>query len=297
MLSQSGYRNISVSTDQILIAGCGDIGGQLGKLLIAQGHQVFGLRRNINQLPSGIQGINADLGQPDTLSALPQQTDTVFYIVAAGGREEQRYRQAYPEGLNNLLTAFKKQNIRPRQLFFISSTAVYNQHNHEWIDENSVTEPDSFAGQITLEAEQVALNSGIPATVVRFSGIYGPGRNMLLNQVMQGKGYPAEPLRYSNRIHRDDCVGVLMHLYQRSKEQPLQPVYLASDSEPVPLHEVADWLAQKLNSHISDRTSRRAIGSKRCNNQQLSDSGYQFIYPGYQQGYPDLIRAFLADID
>lgn len=282
-----------LNRDQILIAGCGDVGSQLGLNLAAAGHQVFGLRRNINQLPPAIQGIAADLSQTDTLRDLPQQLDTVFYVVAAGSREESIYRQAYSGGLQNLLQALQQQDIHPRQLFFVSSTAVYHQQNDEWVDESSPTEPDNFSGRIMLEAEQTALQSGIPATVVRFSGIYGPGRNYMLSQISHGTGYPAAPPRFSNRIHRDDCVGVLEHLWRLSQQQPLAPVYLASDDQPTPLHEVGDWLAAQLGVEITERSARRTIGSKRCDNTRLKQSGYQFRYPDYQAGYPELIHAFL----
>lgn len=281
-----------LNRDQILIAGCGDIGSQLGLNLVKHKHQVFGLRRNINQLPPGIQGIAADLSQPDTLINLPQQIDTLFYAVAAGARDESVYRKAYPEGLKNLLNALQQQGIKLRQLFFVSSTAVYHQELHEWVDESSPTEPESFSGQIMLEAEQIAINSGVPATVVRFSGIYGPGRNYMLGQVSRGIGYPSDPIRYSNRLHRDDCVGVLQHLYQLSQEQILAPIYLASDDDPVSLHEVSDWLAEQLDIAITDTSARRTIGSKRCSNKLLKETGYQFKYPSFREGYPQLIQGF-----
>lgn len=276
----------------ILIAGCGDIGSQLGLNLVKQKHQIFGLRRNINQLPPGIQGIAADLSQPDTLINLPQQVDTLFYAVAAGARDESVYRKAYPEGLQNLLNALQQQGIKLRQLFFVSSTAVYHQEHHEWVNESSPTEPQNFSGQIMLEAEQIAINCGVPATVVRFSGIYGPGRNYMLGQVNRGMGYPADPIRYSNRLHRDDCVGVLQHLYNLSQEQILAPIYLASDDEPVPLNEMSDWLAKQLDRAITDTSARRTIGSKRCSNKLLKMTGYRFKYPSFREGYPQLIQSF-----
>lgn len=281
-----------MSTYKILIAGCGDVGGTLGNNLAAQGHTVYGLRRNINQLPASIHGISADLAQPDTLNSLPEALDILIYAVAAGSREEQRYRQAYPEGLRNLLDALQQQAIKPKQLFFVSSTAVYQQADHQWIDETSATEPEGFSGQVMLEAEQIALNSDIPGCVVRFSGIYGPGRNFMLNQVNEGRGYPQSPMSYSNRIHRDDCVGVLQHLINQVDQSPLQPIYLASDCQPAPLFEVTEWLASQLGVSITEHSARRAIGSKRCNNQRLLDSGYQFKYPTYQTGYRSLITAF-----
>ncbi|BBB24729.1 SDR family oxidoreductase [Amphritea japonica] len=282
----------TLNRDQILIAGCGDIGSQLGLNLITQGYPVFGLRRNINQLPPGIQGISADLSQPDTLINLPQQIDTLFYAVAAGTRDESVYRAAYPEGLNNLLNALQQQGITLRQLFFVSSTAVYHQEHHEWVDETSTTQPENFSGRIMLEAERIALNSGVPATIVRFSGIYGPGRNYMLGQINRGTGYPSDPVRYSNRIHRDDCVGVLEHLYQRSLRQALASIYLASDDEPAALHEVSNWLSEQLGVEITDTSARRTIGSKRCNNKRLKETGYSFKHPSFRQGYPPLISQF-----
>lgn len=285
-----------MSKHQILIAGCGDIGSALGCELAAQGHQIAGLRRNINQLPPVIQGIAADLCNlpvlQQTLQQLNDKIDIVVYAVAAEKRDEQRYREAYPEGLKNLLTALQNSGHTPKQLFFVSSTAVYQQSEHQWIDETSTTEPEGFSGQIMLQAEQLALNNAIPGCVVRFSGIYGPGRNYMLNQVSQGIGYPQALLSYSNRIHRDDCVGVLQHLIGKVGNETLESVYLASDCSPTQLHEVTDWLAEQLGTTITEQSARRVIGSKRCNNQRLLDSGYQFKFPDFRQGYQQLIKDF-----
>lgn len=289
-------QDITVSKHQILIAGCGDIGSNLGSKLAAQGHRIIGLRRNINQLPPVIQGIAADLNNPALLQQVLQQLthkiDIVIYAVAAGKRDEQCYREAYLEGLQNLLYALQHNGHSPKQLLFVSSTAVYQQSEHQWIDETSATEPEGFSGQIMLQAEQLALNNTIPGCVVRFSGIYGPGRNYMLNQVSRGIGYPKQPLSYSNRIHRDDCVGVLQHLIGKVGNETLESVYLASDCSPSPLSEVTDWLAEQLGTTITEPNSRRVIGSKRCNNQRLLDSGYQFKFPDFRQGYQQLIKDF-----
>ncbi len=279
---------------QILIAGCGDVGATLGIQLANLGHTVYGLRRNINQLPQSIHGIAADLCDSTTLQQLPAGIDTVVYCVAAGAREEQRYRAAYLEGLQNLQAALSRHARLPRRLFFVSSTAVYHQSQHEWIDETSATEPDSFSGQIMLEAEQAALHHPIPGCVVRFSGIYGPGRHYLLRQVSAGNGYPHTPLQYSNRIHRDDCVGVLAHLIGRAEQQDIEPLYLASDCQPTPLHEVTQWLAAQLGTPITTHSAVRQIGSKRCNNQRLLDSGYRFLHPTFTHGYAALLQEFTA---
>ncbi|MGB0466888.1 MAG: SDR family oxidoreductase [Pontibacterium sp.] len=271
----------------VLIAGCGDLGSRLGIGLLQTGLKVYGLRRNINQLSPGIQGIQADLNDPDTLNSLPVCTILV-YAVSASARDETSYRAAYCTGLMNLLSALEQP---PEHLFFVSSTAVYHQNDGGWVDEKSPTKPESFAGRIMLEAEHIALNSGIPTTVLRLSGIYGPGRQYLINQVRQGISAPKIPVQFSNRIHRDDGADAIQHLISRSLAgYPLSRIYLISDDQPAPLSEVCDWLAAQLKVSLSHKQLRRGAGSKRCSNRALRATGYNFRYPGYQDGYSPLLN-------
>jgi nucleoside-diphosphate-sugar epimerase len=273
---------------QILIAGCGDVGSTLGLALQAQGHNVFGLRRTINQLPAGLQGIAGDLAEPASLQGRLPACDILVYSAAASQHDEAGYRSAYVEGLRNVLAALPSP---PRLLMFTSSSGVYHQADGGWVDEQSPTEPDRFSGQIMLQAEALARNSGIAATVVRFSGIYGPGRNHLINQVRNGLGAPAEPAYYSNRIHRDDCAGVLQHLIGLYLQgETLAPVYLASDDLPATLHDVSQWLATTLDVPIHSTRPLRRGTSKRCSNALLRASGYRFIYPDFRAGYSAILQ-------
>ena len=275
---------------RILIAGCGDVGSALGIKLSTQGHHVYGLKRTINQLPDCIHGISADLCDKDSLSDLPD-IDILVYCAAASGRSESAYQNAYIDGLENIYAALPH---RPKHLFFTSSSSVYNQHQHEWVDEQSLTEPTQPSGQIMRQAEQQVLEKG-NATVVRFSGIYGPGRNHLINMVKAGTIAPEEPLHYSNRIHRDDCAGVLAHLIQKiNSGDSIEPLYLASDPNPTSIHEITAWLAEQLNANITQETPIRRGGSKRCNNQRLLQSGYQFIYSDYKAGFNAGLKEKLA---
>ncbi|MGH1462559.1 MAG: SDR family oxidoreductase [Neptuniibacter sp.] len=274
----------------ILIAGCGDVGSKLGTLLLQQGHKVIGLRRNINQLPPGIQGISTDLTQFDALSSALkeiQTCDILVYATAASQHNEDGYQAAYVDGVTNVLNALP---VKPKHLFFTSSTSVYHQNDHEWVDEKSPCNPQSFSGKIMLQAEKQIFSSDIPASVVRFSGIYGPGRTRLIQRVKGGDGAPAEPLQYSNRIHRDDCAGVLNHLIDKVlSHEPVENCYLATDDDPVSLHEITYWLAKEMGVEILTETFSRRTGSKRCSNRQLKESGYQMKYPCYQEGYSELL--------
>ncbi len=275
-----------MNTPRILIAGCGDVGIATGLLLAAQGAEVFGLRRTINQLPDPIQPLPGDLTAPSSLPSLPH-CDYLIYCPAASSSDPEHYRAIYVDGLRHLLSALPN---TPRRLLLTSSSSVYAQRQHEWVDEQSATEPTSRNGQILLDSERLALSAGIPASVVRFSGIYGPGRNHLIRQVQQGIQAPATPIHYSNRIHRDDCAGVLAHLLGLDRNgEELATHYLASDDEPAPISEVMAWLAEQMGVALRTQQAVRRGGSKRCSNARLKASGYRFRYRDYRQGYPALL--------
>lgn len=277
---------------KILIAGCGDVGIALGLMLVDDGHRVYALRRNVNALPSSLQPIAADLSETATLRALPS-VDYVYYTAAADGRDEAAYERAYVSGVRNIVQSLKSSARSVRRLFFVSSTGVYGQDAGEWVDELSATEPKRFTGKILLEGEASCHAGPIPATVVRFGGIYGPGRSRLIDQVKSGASCISDPPQYTNRIHRDDCAGVLRHLMSI---EAAEAVYAGVDSEPATQCEVFDWLARRLGAPAPDK--RQADPSsgqgKRVSNARLLNSGYEFRYPTFRQGY-DQVIATLPD--
>jgi nucleoside-diphosphate-sugar epimerase len=177
------------------------------------------------------------------------------------------------------------------RFFYASSTGVYAQSHGEWVDEDSPTEPTGFSGLRVLEGERLALE-GVPgAVVVRFGGIYGPGRTRLVDTVRRGATCVESPPLYTNRIHRDDCAGVLRHLLSLERAAS---AYVAVDHAPAPQCEVMDWLAARLGVPAPRRVRGQAPeagpgGSKRCRNARLLASGYAFLYPTYREGYAALL--------
>lgn len=276
-----------------LILGCGDIGTQLGKQLIDAGHRVIGARRNVAALDgTGIEAVALDVTDDTALAALPD-ADIIVYSVTADRFEESAYEAAYPVGLKAVLQAFGSRDKKPEQVIFVSSTSVYAQQGGEEVDETSETDPHGFSGTLMREAEQALLEHELPGTAVRFSGIYGPGRDRLIRQVREGRIAASNPPMYSNRIHRDDCAGVIAHLVQLALDgKPLEPIYLASDGDSAPLHEVMAWIAKRLEVETPDviQSPLRRRSSKRCNNQRLLDSGYTFRFPTFREGYEDVLQ-------
>ncbi len=280
---------------KILIAGCGYVGEALANLLLADGHEVWGLRRNPRSLRAGIEIIAADLAQPEDLRDLPGGLDVVFYLVSPNGSEDALYRRAYVDGLRGLVAALHLQRQKPR-LLFASSTAVYDQSDGEWVDESSETAPDHWSGKRLLEGEQIALQALPSASVIRFGGIYGPRRTSLIDSVRSGRAvYRSDPPQYTNRIHRDDCAGALRHLM--GLENP-ESIYLGVDNEPAEKRAVLLWLAGVMGSpepRAVDKkeASKRSRGNKRCRNARLVQSGYTFCYPTFREGYSAVLEGMV----
>ena len=267
-------------------------------MILKDQYQVFGLKRNAESLPTEIKGISADVTTPSSLQKkLPNKLDYIVYCLTAGEFSDKAYQETYVNGLQNLINEVEHSNLSPKRLFFISSSSVYPQDDDQWVNEETPTTPTRFSGQRLLDAEKVALSGHFPASNIRFSGIYGGSRTRLLDQVKSGKVNEGS-LAYTNRIHEDDCVLSLKHLIELDiKGEPLDDNYLASDSEPVQMNVLVDWLNDQVtdttNSVVKDEAvsaKKRRAGSKRCSNKRLIESGYTFKYPTYKEGYGDMIK-------
>jgi len=276
-----------------MLVGCGDVGGRLARQLLAKGWAVSGLRRSVQHLPQGVVPIQADLGQPALPAAWPERTpDYLIYCVSANQHDEAGYQAAYVDGLRRVLGWLAEKGQRPRRLLFVSSSSVYAQQDGDWIDESSATEPEGYSGRIMLEAERLALDSGIRASVVRLTGIYGPGREWLLNQVRQGYRVAQDPPLYGNRIHADDAAGLLAFLLEKdARGELLDECYLGVDDDPAPLADVVAWLRDYMGvTQWSDEQRVRRSGNKRCSNARARALGWTPQYPSYKAGYAAILE-------
>lgn len=280
---------------RLVIVGCGDIGSRVAILMQQHGWQVHGLRRNSSRLPADIAPISADLNQSECPSDWPQQPiDYVVYAMAAQSMTQAGYQQAYVQGQQHLYSWLAQHQQQPKRVVFVSSSSVYGQNDDSWIDEQSPTEPKRWSGQIMLDAEQCALNSGHPATAVRLTGIYGPGRDMLIRRVREG--YHAAHLHsFTNRIHADDAASLIASILQADAQgTAVDSLYIGVDNEPVEQAEVVAWMQQQLQvSSVPDLVLTPRSGSKRCSNARARALGWTPQYSSYREGY----TAQLADFE
>ncbi len=277
--------------EKILILGCGDIGFRLVRELPVHDYSVVGVRRSLahSDFPH-FRLMHLDLYQEFSINhaLATEKPDVVLITMTPGERSDEGYRKAYVQICEALIEHLRLLNQKPRLILFASSTSVYAQDDGSWVNEFSVTKPQTFSGKRLLEAENLLRNSGFPVCIVRFSGIYGPGRERLINQVKSGK--ISSSMGFTNRIHADDCARVLAHLIEKQKTQFIDNLYLASDDTPAPMKEIQCWIAEQLgieNFLSGDVESERS--NKKISNQRLKKAGFEFLYTGYIGGYTTLL--------
>jgi hypothetical protein len=273
------------------------MGIRTGVLLNKRGCRVTGVRRNTAKLPTDIAGHAADYTQPGSLDFMAEtKPDFVLATFNPADRSVAGYVKGFETGMNSLLVGLGQH--RPRHILMASSTRVFAEAQGGWVDESSALNTDDPWAQAIIAAEERLLSSGHRASVVRFGGIYGIPGGRLLSRIRRGELCPAEPVSYTNRMHREDCAGFLAHLFHRAHEgETLEPVYVGVDDLPAPRYEVESWLAGELGvadqpvlfSAEVEPTRHNRAGHKRCGNSALRSSGYQLIFPTYKTGYGALL--------
>jgi nucleoside-diphosphate-sugar epimerase len=289
-----------MKTSSALIVGCGDVGIRTGLLLLEQGWDITGVRRNTTKLPAKFAVRAANYTQQGSLDFMAQQRpDFVLATFNPADRSIAGYKAGFRTAMDNLLAGLGQH--RPRHILMASSTRVFAEADGGWVDEGSTLTADDPWAQEIIAAEQRLLHSGHNASVVRFAGIYGVPGGRLLSRIRRGELCPPMPVSYTNRIHRDDCAGFLAHLLRLAEAgKTLLPVYIGVDDLPAPRYEVESWLAREMgleyplgvqSGAVDDPTRHNTAGHKRCRNSALHDSGYQLIYPDYKTGYGALLAA------
>jgi nucleoside-diphosphate-sugar epimerase len=188
-------------------------------------------------------------------------------------------REVYVGGLANVLDALPA----PRRFVYVSSTSVYGQTGGEWVDEDSPTNPAEENGRIVLECERLLRERLPDAIMLRFAGIYGPGRLIKRAAVERGEPLATDPEKTINLIHVEDGARAVVAAAERARPGA---TYNVADGHPVTRRELYVELASLLGAppprfepRVADRTDRR-IGNRRLR----SELGLDFLYPDYRAG-------------
>jgi len=162
----------------VLILGCGVVGGLTGRLLAEAGHQVIGVRRSARPDQSlGFPVVTGDITDPalyiSMLSAMTR-IDAVLLAANPGVRRGQD---------NGLATAANlvQWNLEGARLVYTGTTSVYGDAKGSGVDEDGPFDPGTEAQQL-LAIERAVL--AVPGSLIlRATALVGPTRNFARERV------------------------------------------------------------------------------------------------------------------
>jgi nucleoside-diphosphate-sugar epimerase len=134
-----------------------------------------------------------------------------------------------------------------RRIVYYSTIGVYGDHGGAWVDETSAMQTRTARGLARIEDEArwaaTAKARGAEADVLRLAGIYGPGRNALVNLRRGEARRIVKRGQVFNRAHVDDIAQISsLALMRNLKGQ----VWNVADDEPAPPQDVIAYAAALL---------------------------------------------------
>lgn len=216
----------------LLIAGCGDIGVRVVRLL--QGRwRVLALTsspaRRVALRAAGAVPLVGDLDDPATLARLGGLADALLHLAPPPGVGSGDPRTT------NLLRALARKG-RVRRIVYASTSGVYGDCGGARVDETRAPDPATDRARRRVTAEQRVRHHGrafgARVTLLRIPGIYAADRAGGHPRERLARGTPvlaAEDDVYTNHIHADDlaraCVAALF------RGLPQRVVHASDDTE------------------------------------------------------------------
>ena len=180
-----------------------------------------------------------------------------------------------------------------RWIGYLSTVGVYGDHDGAAVTEESDLKAKSRRTVARVEAEKAWLTAGaqagVPVAVLRLAGIYGPGRNALVNLARGTARRIVKPGQVFNRIHVADIAGALDHLGRSGTGG----VFNVCDDEPGPPQDVIAFAASLTGvepppeipfDEVEMTPMARSFWgeNKRVSNGRLKQAGYAFRYPNHR---------------
>ncbi len=287
---------------RIFIAGCGDIGKRIARLIQARSEAEIEALARTERAAQTLRGLGLATLVGDLDAGLQTSPDvhhaTVFYLVPPPPRGDDDSRvEAFLARLDPLAP--------PSRVVYVSTTGVYGDCQGRWITESQPLNPQTDRARRRQAAERRMLAWGekhhVPVVILRVAGIYGPGRLPLERLRQHTPTVHPDQSGASNRIHADDLAAVCLAAATRGRAGA---AYNISDGNPSSmtdyLDQVADLVGLERPPRIGLEAAKRQLPaglmsflleSKRIDNRlMLTELGVSLRYPSLEEGLPACIE-------
>jgi len=197
---------------KVSILGCGWFGFPLAKQLVNSGYQVKGSTTTSDKLEDMRSlGIDAYLFSLDQAEDTGDFFDSEILILGVPPKLRTGEGDDYEGKIRRLTETL--QDTPVKQIVFISSTSVFSDTNSV-LNEHDIASPETASGKAILAAEKYLQSCTMfSTTVIRFSGLIGPGRDP--GRFFAGKTNVPNGQAPVNLIHLDDCLGITMAILEK----------------------------------------------------------------------------------
>jgi nucleoside-diphosphate-sugar epimerase len=193
-------------------------------------------------------------------------------------------------------------NSKIKWITYLSATSVYGNHNGDWVNENSKTNPTSANGINRLRAEKswldLAEKKNLPLQVLRLSGIYSDQKNILAKLKAGNAKIIDKKNQFFSRIHVEDIANILFKSLQNFKSKE---IYNVSDDKPTSSEELILHGSRLLNIEKpkivdlspteSEMVKNFYKDSKKVNNKKMKEFfNYKLKYPTYVEGLDHILN-------
>jgi len=185
-----------------------------------------------------------------------------------------------------------------RWIGYLSTVGVYGDHGGAWVNEDTPPNPQQPRTRARVEAETAWGQIGQPLATFRIAGIYGPGRNALINIADGSARRIVKQDQIFNRVHVAD-IGASV---ATAAMQEATGVFNLADDEPAPPQDVIAFAANLMGvappPEIDFATAelspmaRSFYGENRrvANTRLKRDLGLSLRFPTYREGLSGMWR-------
>jgi nucleoside-diphosphate-sugar epimerase len=198
----------------ISILGCGWYGLPLAKALRSQNYTVKGSTTSPEKMEVLKQ---ADIEpylitfDDDRIAYDPKFFNSKILVICIPPKRSTGAQSGFPDKIQNIRNAAENGSVE--NIIFISSTAVYGDHN-KMVTEADEPDPETPSGQAMVQAELILQHHPIKTTIIRFAGLIGPQRDPA--RFFAGKTNVANGRAPVNLIHLEDCIGLTVSILEQN---------------------------------------------------------------------------------
>ncbi|NCF46736.1 MAG: SDR family NAD(P)-dependent oxidoreductase [Alphaproteobacteria bacterium] len=279
--------------NHLFIFGLGYVGQHLARALHQKGWQITGTTRHPKRLepnvPNDWQILKfEDGGQINDLSSHLSNASHVITTISALA------------GYDPVLKAHQQELCTfSGWVGYVSAPSVYPDQEQGFIDESVPAAPATKRGLARLIAEQ-EWQGACRAEIFRVAGIYGPGRNPIINLLEGSARIIEREGQLTNRINQTDITNII--IAAMAKPRPSRIINLC-DEEPASQGEVVRYAASLLgieppkpiafeDAELTPMARSFYISKRRLRSVVVGpELGVKLIFPTYREGLKALVES------